>query len=239
MAKQRNVMLDRFFNALISGDRDEARAVVDEALEADYAATTIITNLFWPTLQHFEQMHRNDQLSELAYNYATRLLTYLQAQMQLRLPSPDERGQRVLLITGKEAAEELAGQIACDLLEASGYKVHFAGGGIANDEIVDQLSELSADKLVVFGAVPGTVPETRLLIDRLHSIGACPDLQIVVGGGVFNRAEGLAEEIGADLVATDPAELVQVMIEQPETRMTEEQRTVGRKRQAGGKQRAA
>jgi methanogenic corrinoid protein MtbC1 len=230
MPQRRNAMLDKFFNALISGDRAGARAVVDEALDADYPASTILTNLFWPTLQQIQQMHRHDQLSELAHNYATRLLFHLEAQMQLRLPTPEEHGSRVLLTSGQEASEELAGQMATDLLEAAGYEVYFAGGGIANDEVVDQISDLEAQKLVVFGAVPQTVPETRLLIDRLHSIGACPNLQIVVGGGVFNRADGLAQEIGADLWAHDPAELVQVMLQQPERRMSEGQRTVGRKR---------
>ena len=231
MARNDNRLLERFFNTLISGDRDAARQIVDDAIEADYNGATILTHLFWPTLQQLQTMHRNDQLSELAYHYATRLLRHLQSQLELRLPTPEQRGSRVLLINGDEASEELAGQMACDLLEAAGYEVFYAGGGIANDEIVAQLSELDADKLVVFGAIPQTVPDTRLLIDRLHSIGACPDLQVIVGGGVFNRAEGLAEEIGADLWANDPAELVETMVHDPGRRMDEDQRTVGRKRQ--------
>jgi methanogenic corrinoid protein MtbC1 len=239
MAQQQNRLLERFFNALISGERDTAREMVNEALDADYAGATIMTHLMWPTLQQLQTMHRNDQLGQLPYHYATRLLRHLQAQLELRLPNPDQRGSRVLLINGDEQAEELAGQMACDLLEAAGYEVFYAGGGIANDEIVAQLAEIQADKLVVFGAVPQTVPDTRLLIDRLHTIGACPDLQIIVGGGVFNRAEGLAQEIGADLWANDPAELVQTMMESPSRRMDEDQRTVGRKRQQQGKQTAA
>ena len=116
------------------------------------------------------------------------------------------------------------------LLEADGYTVYYAGGGIANDEIVEQIGHLQADKLVVFGAVAQTVPYTRLLIDRLHELGVCPDLQVIVGGGVFNRAEGLAEEIGADLWAYEPTELLAEMNAEPTRRMAADQRTVGRKR---------
>jgi len=231
MAQQPNRLLERFFTTLISGDRDAARQVINDALDADHEGATIMTHLFWPALGQLQTMHRNDQVSELAYHYATRLLRHLQSQMARHLPMPDERGSRVMLVNGDEESEELAGQMACDLLESVGYEVFFAGGGIANDEIVAQLAELQADKLVVFGAVPQTVPDTRLLIDRLHQIGACPDLQIIVGGGVFNRAEGLAEEIGADLWAKTPAELVQTMLQNPDKRMDEDQRTVGRKRQ--------
>ena len=230
MASQRNVLLERFFNCLISGDRATARGIVDEAIEADCPGERILTHLCWPVLEQIQTLHRNDQLTDLAYHYATRLLGQIINQTQLRLERAEANGVTALVVSGDEDSEELAGQMAADLLEADGYTVFFSGGGVANDEIVEQLAAIDADKLVIFGAVPQTVPTTRLLIDRLHDIGACPKLQIIVGGGVFNRADGLAEEIGADLWAKDPGELVQAMDTQPEHRMPADQRTVGRRR---------
>ena len=233
MASRRNVLLERFFNALISGDRHAAREVVSDTLDADTPATAVINNLFWPVLEHLQHLYRHDQLATLSYHYATRLLRQLIDQMQLRLETTEPNGSKVLVACGEEESEELAAQMAVDLLEAGGYEVYFAGGGVANDEIVEQLATLEADKLVVFGARPQTVPQTRLLIDRLHDIGACPTLQIIVGGGVFNRADGLAEEIGADLWAHDPVDLVDTMLEEPTRRMAKDQRTVGRRRRSG------
>ncbi len=230
MASRRNVLQERFFTSLISGDRATARSIVDEALGADTPATTVLSHLFWPTLDQFQNLHRNDQLTPLAYNYATRLLRQLVDQMQLRLEQGPRRGIKVLMVSGAEQSEELAAQMAADLLEADGYTVFYAGGGIANDELVEQLTELKADKLVIFGAVSSTVPATRLLIDRMHEIGANEQVQVIVGGGIFNRADGLAEEIGADVWANDPTQLVEQMQDKPQRRMTSDQRTVGRKR---------
>lgn len=227
---RRDILLERFFDALIGGQRTEARKVVDEALTECEEAPLVLSRLFWPALERIQNLHRADQLSILAFNYATRLLRVLVDQMQLRLETAPSRNRKVLLVCGPEESEEIGAQIACDLLESDGYEVRFAGGGIANDEVVTELGELNANILIVFGAVPSTVPFTRQLIDRLHEIGACPDLQIIVGGGVFNRAEGLAEEIGADLWASTPEELIEVMADEPQRRMTQDQRTVGRKR---------
>ncbi len=227
---QRDVLIERFFTTLISGDRPGSRAIVDEVIAADCPAEKILSRLFWPTLEHVQNLYRADQLSQLAFNYSTRMMRNLIAQMQPRLEINDARDRRVLIACGDDHLEELNAQIAADLLEADGYTVFFAGGGIANDEIVAQIGEVNADVLLVFGAVASTVPYTRMLIDRLHEIGVCPKLQIAVGGGVFNRAEGLAEEIGADLWARDPEELVSVLGQQRERRMDDGQRTVGRKR---------
>lgn len=227
---QREVVLERFFTALISGNRPAAREIVDELLEADCSAQTILSRVFWPALTQIQNLHRNDQLSDLAHHYATRLMRMLADQMQLRLIATQRRNKTVLVASGPDEPEELGAQMVADLLEADGYDVFFAGGGIANDEIIAQLGTLDADVLVIFGAMPETVPFTRMLIDRLHEIGSCPRLQIAVGGGVFNRAEGLAEEIGADLWATEPADLVEEMNLHPDQRMSASQRTVGRKR---------
>jgi len=227
---ERDALLERYFETVISGRREDARNVVDSLIEAECDTRRILTHLIWPTLQQVQTLHRNDQMSNLAHGFATRLMRHQADQLQLRLDQKPRRDVRVLFVSGPEEPEELGSQIAADLLEADGYEIFFCGGGVANDEIVEQLGQIEAQVLVSFGAVPSTVPFTRLLIDRMHEIGLAPRVQIVVGGGVFNRADGLAEEIGADLWAHDPDELVEVMNEFPGQRMYPEQRTVGRKR---------
>ncbi|MEM8783725.1 MAG: B12-binding domain-containing protein [Planctomycetota bacterium] len=239
MASRQSAVTEQFYTALISGDRQTARQIMGDLFCQDPPAEKVVEHLLWPVLDAIQKDYRGDRLTNLAYHYATRMLRSITDQMQIRYEQKPRNGQTVLVTCGAEESEELAGQLAADLLEAGGYTVFFTGGGIANDEIVAQLNELQADRLVVFGAIPATVPQTRLLIDRLHDIGACEQTQVIVGGGVFNRAEGLAEEIGADLWALDPLELVEVMDDEPQRRMTPDQRTVGRRRKAPTPQRKA
>lgn len=227
---RKEAIMERFFTSLISGDRTTCRKVVDQMIDAELEASTIMSELFWPVLEHIQNMYRNDQLAAISFNFATRMLRTIVDQMQMRLPRSESRGLSALVLTGPEESEEIGGQMVADMLEADGYDVYYIGGGVANDEIVNKIAELNIDKLVIFGVVPSTVPFTRQLIDHLHSIGSAPKTQICVGGGVFNRAEGLAEEIGADLWASTPLELVQEMATKPMRRMDTEQRTVGRKR---------
>ncbi|MEX0777027.1 MAG: cobalamin-dependent protein [Phycisphaeraceae bacterium] len=227
---RREVLLERFFTALISGDRPGSRALVDECLHADVSAEKVISRLFWPTMEHVENLHRGDNLSDMAHHYAVRLLRMLADQMQLRLTQGPRRDRKVLILCGPDETNELAAQMAADIIEADGYDIYFAGGGVANDEVVAQLSNLQADVMCIFGGSPTIVPFTRQLIDQLHEMAICPAMQVVVGGGIFNRAQGLAEEIGADLWAAEPEELVKLMAAHPEQRMANDQRTVGRRR---------
>lgn len=233
MTSQHEILIERFVEALISGQRPAARAVVDECLSADAPAEMIVERLFWPALDQIEKLFRHDQLAVLSHQLATRLLRMLADQMQMRLEQAEPNGRTILLVCGPNEPNELAAQMAGDMLEAAGYAVCFAGGGVANDEIIQAVGELKPHALTLFSSVPGDLPEIRVLIDQMRDTGIADDVQIVVGGGVFNRADGLAEEIGADLWANSPADLVEQVNAQPERRMAADQRTVGRRRRQG------
>lgn len=227
------IVIERLFEALINGDRPQARAIVAEQFDQGVDAETIVVDLLWPSYEQIERLYRADQITTLSYRLATRLLRVLVDQTSAGLAMDGTgvgAGRRVFAVSGPGEADEIGAQMAMDLLEHHGFGVAFAGGGVANDEIRAQVQEERPDVLLLFCSAPSDLPNIRALIDDLHEAGACPDLQIVVGGGVFNRAEGLAEEIGADLWASEPLELVDLMVRRAGKRSGVEQRTVGKKR---------
>jgi methanogenic corrinoid protein MtbC1 len=190
-----------------------------------------MTDLFWPTYETIEKLWKQDQLTSMSYHFATRLLRVLidQSAMKLNL-SAAGTGRTILAACGTSQSEELGAQMAIDLLEDSGYSVRFMGGGVSPDEIMAQVQEVRPDVLLMFCSAASDLPGIRFIIDNMREIGGNDKTQIVVGGGVFNRADGLAEEIGADLWAADPLELVDSLTNEAARRATANQRTVGKTR---------
>jgi MerR family transcriptional regulator, light-induced transcriptional regulator len=225
-----DILVERFFETLISGHRPAARQIVREALAGGAQPTRLITDLFWPTYEMVEKLFRSDQLTRLSHQLATRLLRVLVDQNASLLTPQTSRGRRVFALCGPRDADELGAQMAVDLLEQAGFEISFGGGSIPSDEILAQVHEQQPDVLLMFASGPSDLPDIRSLIDTLREIAACPNLQIAVGAGVFNRADGLAEEIGADLWARSPLDMVDTLIEGATVRAEAEQRTVGRKR---------
>jgi len=228
-----DVIIDRLFQALVGGNRMEARNIVEETRAAGVTPERLTHGVLWPLLETANQLYRTDQLTNLAHHYATRLLRSLLDQQQASYTQREARDRTVLMFSGEVEADELAGLLAADILEADGYRVFFAGGGVANDEILGEIGKRQPDTLLMFASGPSDAPNIRLLIDHIREVGANPEMQIVVGGGIFNRAEGLAEEIGADQWAKTPEELLNKLCTEREKRATAEQRTVGRSRRAG------
>ncbi|MCA9279525.1 MAG: cobalamin B12-binding domain-containing protein [Phycisphaeraceae bacterium] len=206
-----NATSEQFFEALLDGDRAQARRFLAQSLANVREPQDLVPSLFWPVYQRIESLFRLDQITKLQHHAATRLLRVMVDQASANFLRCDPNGQQVLAFCGPEDADELGAQMAVDMMEAAGFTIRFAGSGIAIDEILAQVQSTKPDLLVLFASAPGDLPHTRELIDTIHEIGACPNLRIVVGGGVYNRAEGLAEEIGADGMAEDPIELVELL----------------------------
>jgi methanogenic corrinoid protein MtbC1 len=223
-------MIERLFETLISGNRPATRAFVRQAEAALRSPEAVISDLFWPTHEMIQKLYRADQLPCLNHHMAVRLLRVMADQEAAKLTIQPLRGRSVFALCGPSEAEELGAQMAVDLIEAAGFDICFAGGGIANDEVLARVHEESPDVLLMFSSAAQDLPNIRALIDQLHEIGACPNLQIAVGGGVFNRAEGLAEEIGADVYGSTPLEMVDILIHDADERSGLAQRTVGRNR---------
>lgn len=221
------LLMERLFEILINGDRVASRSLIAEMHEAGMSSNTIHTDVFWPSCNQIDRLFRNDQITALSYRMATRLLRVMVDQTSTTLEHAARNGKAIFASCGPTEGNELAAQIAIDLLEANGYQMTFSGGGVAADEILAQVQESKPQILMMFCSAAGDLPQIRHLIDSIREIGACPNLQIAVGGGVFNRAEGLAEEIGADLWATSPQELYEVLMENPHHRSEVNQPNAG------------
>jgi methanogenic corrinoid protein MtbC1 len=91
--------------------------------------------------------------------------------------------------------------MCADLFEADGWTVHFVGGGVPSDEVLTLVGQLRPDILMIYGTQPSGVPAVRQLVDQIRDIGVNPTMNILVSGGVFNRADSLWKEVNADLFA--------------------------------------
>ena len=82
-----------------------------------------------------------------------------------------------LVVCSPGEPEELGAQITTgDIAEAHGWSVHFAGGGVPNDEIVGWIGQLNPQVLMVYGTIPSGAPMVRQLIDLLHDVGIAPKI---------------------------------------------------------------
>lgn len=225
-----NVLSQQYLEPLLVGDRDACRRTIDTALARGLSEYDLLTKLIWPTMELIQTLFREDRISQSTLNLATRLNRTLTDQLAAKLPRKSSNGRKVLIFCGHAEPEELGGQLCADLFESDGWTVRFGGGGVPNDEVLKLIGDQRPDLLVMYGTLPQAVPAVRGLIDYLREVNSCPEMQVMCCGGIYKRAEGLAEEIGADLYAPDAATAVGVANANPTKKASYDQQTVGRTR---------
>lgn len=225
-----STLRESFIETLLAGDRVAARQYVENALSTGLSPCELLNELIWPTMEQIQQLYKEDRITISNLNLATRLNRSITDQLTSRLERKASIDKKVLIFCGDDEPEELGGQICADLFEAEGWTVRFAGGGVPEDEVLAMIGNFRPDLLVMFATLPSAVPSVRKLIDYLREVNSCPDMQVMCCGGIYKRAEGLSEEIGADLYAPDAADAVRIACESPERRATVDQQTVGRMR---------
>ena len=191
----------QYLDALLEANRTSARLVMSQVIHAAGRVEDVYDNLLWPTIEQLDHLLRTEAVNRATHELAVRIHRQVCDQVAAHLPMVGPHGKRVVLTCGSGEPQELAGQLVADRFEADGWEVYFLGGGVPNDEILQLVGRVRPQVLVVFASRPSELPSVRRMIDTIRSVNVNPGMNVVVGGGVFNRAEGLAEEIGADLFA--------------------------------------
>jgi methanogenic corrinoid protein MtbC1 len=176
-----------------------------------------------------EKLLRSDRITPIQEHLATRVNRTIVDQLQNKLPRRPSKNKKISVCCAPDELQELGAQIMTDLFESNGWEVRFLGGGLTNDDILSYTNEYSPDILLIYGTSPKQAPSVRRLIDTIKSVNAWPNMRIMVSGGLFNRAEGLWQEMEADLFAETALEALQVSSNDNPVAQCE-QRTINRRK---------
>jgi methanogenic corrinoid protein MtbC1 len=208
-------LFTQYLEHLFAGKRCEARELVFAAQDRGISADKLLKGVIWPAMDQVEKLYRQNHISRIVEHMATRINRTLADQLQGMLARKPKSGRRMVVTCGDGEIEELGAQMTADLFEAGGWSVWFLGSGVPNDEILHFVGKVRPDVLCIYGAQPAGVPNIRKLIALVREVNACQDMQVLVTGGVFNRADGLSDEVKADLFAPGVTDALHAVEDHP------------------------
>lgn len=202
------VPLERYMEPLLQGNRKSCREIVQRHLQMQRDVTRLYQDLLWPSMNEVDRLFRADRINTATEHMATRITRCIADQVQQHLRQMPSNGKKIIITCADGEPEELGAQMCADLFEARGWSVTFLGGGVPNDEILDLIGKQRPEILLIFGTQPTGVPGVRALVDMIRGVSANPTMNIMISGGVFNRAAGLWQEVHADLFAPTAIEAI-------------------------------
>ena len=196
--------------AMIEAKRELASKLVLAAVDRGVGPDEIYTAILGPQLNEVHQLWLDDKISTFAKHMAVQIARALIHQLQPHLFSHEKVNRKIVVAGNPGRYHELEALMLANLFEAAGWDVYFIGDPVNDEDLIQLAGTIQPDILLVSATEGNQLPDIRRALDHLRDHGSCPQTTTMVGGGVFNRAEGLWEEIGADLWFTTADQALRV-----------------------------
>ena len=214
-ATSKDSTLSRLFLLhLLQRDQQAAANIAVEALRGGLPLLDVYERIMAPALCEIGRMWHMQEASIADEHFCSAAMRSIITQLRASVPAPPADGRRVLCCTVGGNFHDAGIRMVADVLEMDGWTVEFLGSDVPAHEVVMSIVDSASDERRAFhlvAASASTLLSVRAAMDLADAMNAYPEAQnvpLLVGGGVFNADDGLAEAIGATAAAGSLSEAV-------------------------------
>jgi methanogenic corrinoid protein MtbC1 len=192
-----------YLAAILSGQRQAALNIVDEALRDGHSHVDVYVNVFAQSLHRVGELWERNEIGVAQEHIATSITQYAIAAIYPRMaPAAVHRGNMVVTGVSGEL-HQIGANLVADSMEAEGWTVRFLGTNLPHSSILAAIEEISADVLCISTTILANLPSVAELIDGVRGKLRERAPKIVLGGSAYRLAGQFAQEVGATGAFTD------------------------------------
>jgi len=200
-----------FLAAILSGQRQAALNIVEEALRAGHTHLDIYTGVFAESLHRVGELWELNKISVAQEHIATSITQYAIAMIYTKLgTSAIHRGNMVVTGVAGEL-HQIGANLVADAMEANGWSVRFLGTNLPDSAVLGAVEDSAADVLCISTTIVANLPSVVELIRTVRAKLGERAPKIVLGGGAYRLAAKFAAEVGATGAFTDMRQALAVL----------------------------
>jgi methanogenic corrinoid protein MtbC1 len=186
-----------FLAAILSGQRQAALGIVEEALRNGARHVDIYADVITESLRSIGSLWEQNKISVAQEHMASAIAQYVIAMIYPRLvPISPSRGNMV--VTGVSGEQhQIGANLVADALEENGWTVRFLGTNLPHSTILSTIEEISADVLCISATLVANLPSAADLIKVVRRKLGEKAPRIVVGGAAYRIVPKFVEETGS------------------------------------------
>jgi len=193
-----------FLDAILAADRDQADAIIDDALTAGTTVHDIYLGVFQPVLRETGKLWQQNEATVAEEHYVTGTIRQIIGRMHDRVTGSGRKNTQKKSVVAASVGEELHDigiRMVADFFEMDGWDVYYTGGNTPVKCILDAVRDRKADAVALSITMPSRIPDVQYLIRSLRADAGTAHVKIIIGGYPFAIIPDLWKQVGADAYA--------------------------------------
>jgi methylmalonyl-CoA mutase cobalamin-binding domain/chain len=196
-------VLDELKEAIISGNRDKAKALTSRALSEGLEAKRIVVDGIAAAMEVVGEKFRANEFFVPELLIAQRAMKESLSAMS---GAPVDHIGTVVIGTVKGDLHDIGKNLVAAMLEGAGFKVVDLGVDVSPEKYVKAATDNSAHMVAMSALLTTTMGSMRETVKALEAAGLRDKTRVLIGGAAVTQS--YADEIKADGYAPDAASAV-------------------------------
>ena len=200
-------LLQRLFDAIVNGEAELAKSLVEEELKAGTDPTTLISDTMIPAMDEVGKLFEEEEFFVPELLLAGRAMKTAMEPLRPLLAAAGAKPVGVVVAgTVKGDLHDIGKNLVVSMLEGAGFQVVDAGVDVSPQQFVAAIREHNAEIVCLSALLTVTMTAMKSTVEAIKDAGLRRSVKILVGGAPLN--EKYAHEIGADGYGASATEAV-------------------------------
>lgn len=200
----------RYLEYLLDGEREKARASIDELVQKGTDVKDIYQYIFQPTQYEIGHLWQCNKITVAHEHYCTAATQLIMSGLYPYIFSTERIGKTLVACSISGELHELGIRMVTDFFELAGWDTYYLGANMPDRQLQEAAADHSADLLAISVTLPTHISTAAALIKQIRSNPALADLTILVGGYPFLQHPDLWQKVNADGFAENAAQAIVV-----------------------------
>jgi methanogenic corrinoid protein MtbC1 len=188
----------KYLEAVLAGRRRDAVQLIVEAVESGTSVANIYGKVLHPAQVEIGRMWHLNEIGVADEHAATATAEMVMSMLRMHWQSTPAKGRRVVATAVTGDLHALGVRMVAEHFEMDGWDAIYLGANTPHEDVVRSLSEHGADLLAVSANSLLRLRDLGDLVGAVRDTEETAAVKVLVGGGPFNLAPDLWEELGAD-----------------------------------------
>ena len=199
-----------YLKYLLTSDRSSAHKLIIDMVEEGTSIEDIYLFVFQETMRKVGTLWQKGEIQVGREHYCTAVTQYLMSTLYSYIFQPRKSEKKILACAVGSELHEIGIRMVADFFEMNGWETSYLGPNLPRQEIITFAKEFKPDVIALSVTMPYHISVLRNTIDAIKQDKELKDMKILVGGIPFLDNKDLYKYVGADAVAMNAKQGIEI-----------------------------